>query len=194
MKHVLQKKLISSKYITLGSVQKERFGILAQLYIEKGFPVKKLDKAVDEIIYSKDSKKDIFYSYLYPILITAVVLFFLVLILFLYTRRLNYLVKERTLELEIAKNKAENAASSKSTFLANMSHEIRTPMNAILGFVEQLSKNETNTENQKMFEIIKNSGHNLLTIINDILDISKFENGNIQLENRACNVVKVLKA
>ncbi|MFT5660097.1 MAG: signal transduction histidine kinase/sensor domain CHASE-containing protein/ActR [Sulfurimonas sp.] len=98
-------------------------------------------------------------------------------------------VEERTKDLDIAMKKAlesqeiaENANQSKSSFLANMSHEIRTPMNAILGFVDQLSKQETTTRRKKQFDIIRSSGHTLLNIINDILDLSKIESGKIDIE------------
>ena len=77
---------------------------------------------------------------------------------------------------------AKKATVAKSNFLANMSHEIRTPMNAILGFVENLSKTETDTKRIDQFKIIEESTHSLLTIINDILDFSKIESGNIKLE------------
>lgn len=98
-------------------------------------------------------------------------------------------VKERTKDLHIAikdalesKAVAETANKSKSSFLANMSHEIRTPMNAILGFVDQLSKTETDTNRQQYLNIIKNSGKTLLNIINDILDFSKIESGKMNLD------------
>ena len=78
--------------------------------------------------------------------------------------------------------RAQRADEAKSTFLANMSHEIRTPLNAILGFSELLSKSdELNTQNKKQASIIQSSANSLLTIINDILDISKIESGNFDL-------------
>lgn len=80
---------------------------------------------------------------------------------------------------------AKKATIAKSNFLANMSHEIRTPMNAILGFVENLSKTETDAKRIDQFNIIKESTHSLLTIINDILDFSKIESGNINLEKHS---------
>jgi PAS domain S-box-containing protein len=103
-------------------------------------------------------------------------------------------------DLEEEKIKAQQAAKAKEIFLATMSHEIRTPLNAIIGFLRELSKQEL-TDLQKKY--IKNSSiasKHLLAIINNILDISKIESGEISLEkenfifeNALNNVIKVLK-
>ena len=190
---IMTRKLIAPQYIKLGTVQKERLSVLATLYHEKGLAKSGLDKAVNEIIYTKETHKEIFYKFIYPVLIIIGILVFLVLVLIYNNRRLSSLVYFRTKELLAAKTKAEQAAESKAAFLANMSHEIRTPMNAILGFVEQLSKKETDESRQKMFGIIENSTYNLLAIINDILDLSKIDNGNIQVRTEACDFHQVLQ-
>jgi len=81
-----------------------------------------------------------------------------------------------------ALEKAQRADQAKSIFLANMSHEIRTPLNAIIGFSEILSNSkELSVTNKKQATIVQNSAKSLLSIINDILDISKIENGNFDI-------------
>lgn len=91
-------------------------------------------------------------------------------------------VQERTKSLQKALIEAENASKVKSTFLANMSHEIRTPLNAIIGFSQVLSNSDRLCEaDSKKASLIENSAKSLLNIINDILDISKIESGNFDI-------------
>lgn len=86
-------------------------------------------------------------------------------------------------ELIKAKNKAEESDKLKSAFLANMSHEIRTPMNAILGFTDLLASDEYEmAEKTEFLEMIKFSGKLLLNLINDIIDISKIEAGELKIQ------------
>ncbi len=157
---------------------------MAGLYANRGISKIELDKAVEEIIYDPGKKENSFIRYLYPMLFLSSILIVLVMLQFLYNRRLSYLVNVRTKELKEEKIKAEHAAEAKATFLANMSHEIRTPMNAILGFVEQLAKKENDPSRLDMFKTIKNSGHILSAIIDDILDISKIDSGNMLLNEQ----------
>jgi signal transduction histidine kinase/CheY-like chemotaxis protein len=95
---------------------------------------------------------------------------------------LEALVASRTIELRAAKEAAESASRAKSAFLANMSHEIRTPMNAILGYAQLLERDQDLGDVQKQkVDIIHSSGNHLLTLINDILEMSKIEAGHATL-------------
>jgi PAS domain S-box-containing protein len=95
---------------------------------------------------------------------------------------LEELVNERTEELNKAKKEAEDANRAKSEFLANMSHEIRTPMNAVLGYTELLSSMLDDNVQKEYINSIISSGRSLLTLINDILDLSKIEAGKLEME------------
>ncbi|MFN9395740.1 MAG: ATP-binding protein [Pseudanabaena sp.] len=96
---------------------------------------------------------------------------------------LEKLVKERTVELKIAKDQAERSNTAKSQFLRNMTHELRTPLNGILGYTQLLKKSNDPIERQKGLDIIQRSGNHLLSLINDILDLSKIEAGKLDLDH-----------
>ncbi len=94
--------------------------------------------------------------------------------------------------LKVAKRKAEVANIYKNQFLANMSHEIRTPLNGIVGFAELLKNTDRPDEKARYAEIIKNNSNQLLLLINDIIDVSKIEAGELKLSRRPCLVTKMI--
>jgi PAS domain S-box-containing protein len=101
-----------------------------------------------------------------------------------YKDHLEEEIELRTADLVLARNAAEAANQAKSAFLANMSHELRTPLNAILGFSNMMRKDPLLQESQRQnLDIINRSGEHLLTLINDVLEMSKIEAGRVQLEN-----------
>ncbi|MCB1309303.1 MAG: response regulator, partial [Leptospiraceae bacterium] len=96
-------------------------------------------------------------------------------------------------ELQIARQKAEEASRAKGDFLANMSHEIRTPLNAIMGMTHLALKTEVNDRQKDYLSKIETSANSLLTIINDILDFSKIEAGKLQMEEIEFKLSDVLR-
>lgn len=103
-----------------------------------------------------------------------------------HKERLEEIVEERTIELEKARDQAEAADKLKSAFLASMSHELRTPLNSIIGFtgiILQELAGPLNPEQEKQLKMVQKSSKHLLTLINDILDISKIESGRMEIES-----------
>lgn len=97
-------------------------------------------------------------------------------------------VAERTAELAVARDRAEAADRVKSAFLATMSHELRTPLNSIIGFtgiILQELAGPLNLEQRKQLEMVRKSARHLLTLINDVLDISKIEAGQLEVRSEA---------
>jgi len=104
----------------------------------------------------------------------------------------NMAINKQKEEIEMAKREAELANEAKSIFLANMSHEIRTPMNAILGFTNILSEIISDQKQKHYLDAIKTGGKNLLTLINDILDLSKIEAGKLELNYEPVKPEKIV--
>jgi signal transduction histidine kinase/CheY-like chemotaxis protein/HPt (histidine-containing phosphotransfer) domain-containing protein len=102
--------------------------------------------------------------------------------------------QQRSMELEVAKKEADAANKAKSDFLAIISHEIRTPMNGIMGILQIIEQTTLDHKQTEYLEIIKNSGDTMLTLLNDILDYSKIENGVIELEKIDFSLRKLVQS
>jgi PAS domain S-box-containing protein len=105
----------------------------------------------------------------------------------------NHRINEINRDLTVAKEKAEESDRLKSAFLANMSHEIRTPMNAIIGFSNLLSKKELSKSKQEYFtSLIQQRTYDLLRIVEDILDVSRLEVGQLNVSKEETNIGELL--
>lgn len=111
-----------------------------------------------------------------------------------YQRTLEAQIDERTEQLQQAKQAAEAANKAKSTFLANMSHELRTPLNSILGFAQIMEPSPNlSVENRENLRIIRRSGEHLLTLINEVLDLSKIEAGRMTVDPKIFDLYRLLE-
>ncbi len=102
-------------------------------------------------------------------------------------------IEIQNIELDLARREAVQASRVKSEFLANTSHEIRTPLNSILGFSRLLLKTPLSTQQQDYLQNIRKSSENLLTIINDVLDLSKIEAGKLVLDYMSFDLQEILE-
>lgn len=147
---------------------------------------------IEDTVAAKLSK----YSHYIELLVAGIVLLVLLLVfvafLFLRTRRLKRTLEEREGQLVIAREKAEESDMLKSAFLANMSHEIRTPLNAIVGFSSLMQGEELSQEERAEYcSIVVNNSEMLLTLLNDILDISSLECGKIKFNYSSEEIVQI---
>ncbi|HMY69750.1 MAG TPA: ATP-binding protein [Leptospiraceae bacterium] len=108
-------------------------------------------------------------------------------------KRKHIMLTEAWENLKVENKRAEDALSVKNQFLANISHEVRTPLNGILGYSEILSDTSLNETQVQYLSIIKKSGNLLLSIVNDVLDISKIESGKMELESAVFNLREIVE-
>ncbi len=109
-------------------------------------------------------------------------------------KRAEAALREREEQLAAARDEALEASRLKSQFLANMSHEIRTPMNGVLGMAQLLLTGNLEPEQRRRLLLLHESGQSLLTLINDILDVSKMEAGKLELEEATFNLVATVNS
>jgi len=108
--------------------------------------------------------------------------------------RLEELIKERTLDLSVAKERAEDSDRLKTAFLENLSHQIRTPMNAIVGFINLLTeKIDDKMSRDYYLRIINESGRSMLSLIEDIIDFSRMQTGQLKPEYNECNASELIR-
>lgn len=97
-------------------------------------------------------------------------------------------------KLKISKEEAEAANEAKSNFIAKMSHEIRTPLNAIIGFTDQLGKTKLTKKQSTYMDVVNNSSQHLLSIVDDILVLSRIESGQVEVDEEPFRIANVIKA
>lgn len=147
---------------------------------------------IEDTLAAKLSK----YSYYIELLVLGILLSLMLLVfvamLLMRTRRLKHTLEDREQQLVVAREKAEESDMLKSAFLANMSHEIRTPLNAIVGFSSLMQNDDLSAEERGEFcSIVVNNSEMLLTLLNDILDISSLECGKIRFSYSSEDVVQL---
>nr|WP_281358250.1 ATP-binding protein [Pseudoalteromonas caenipelagi] len=102
-------------------------------------------------------------------------------------------VEQRTLELALAKHRAEESSEVKSAFISNISHEMRTPLNGILGTLELVRRDIVSQQQSNYLEMMGTSAKTLLSLINDVLDLSKIEAGKLEIDSQPFNPIQLIE-
>ena len=175
----------TSKNVYLFDSRKLKEWKIAEYALPKG-------SVVEDTIAAKLSK----YSHYIELLMLGILLLVLLLLfvtwLLLRVQRLKRTLEEREGQLIVARERAEESDMLKSAFLANMSHEIRTPLNAIVGFSSLMQSEELSQEERAEYcDIVVNNSEMLLTLLNDILDISSLECGKIRFNYASEEIVQI---
>lgn len=131
------------------------------------------------------------FYYIHVVVSFSMTLVFLIILLKDTTKAENEL-QEKQQELETEKSKAEKTAQIKSEFLSNMSHEMRTPLNSILGFTEILESSTLDNSQQEYIGYVKKASNNMLSLVNDVLDFSKFDSSDFTLHKHPFNLSSLL--
>ncbi|MEZ9230678.1 response regulator [Vibrio amylolyticus] len=145
--------------------------------------VSKVERNQHEFTDLRESHYKRLYIYYTIILVISLLIISSISMLYLNQIQLTSKLHKQSIRTEKARKKAEHSAHAKSTFLANMSHEIRTPLNAIIGLSEGVHYEKSDPETKKNLQLIHLSGNHLLSVINNILDLSKIDAGKINIEN-----------
>ena len=177
----------TSKSLYLFDSRKLKEWKIAEYALPKG-------SVIEDTMAAKLSK----YSHYIELLVAGILLLVLLLLLLFVTwlllrmRRLKLTLEEREGQLVVAREKAEESDMLKSAFLANMSHEIRTPLNAIVGFSSLMQSEELSQEERAEYcAIVVSNSEMLLTLLNDILDISSLECGKIRFNYASEDIVQI---
>ncbi|RKZ46984.1 MAG: hypothetical protein DRQ58_07600, partial [Gammaproteobacteria bacterium] len=188
---------------TSGPSLEERSGLLASSFSEDAsiqFPLYSVKLSISKDVYWPDVNRKSIYLALFIGLGITLLLMALVRAkdirekeLSERNREIELQVKQQTKQLALARDKAVDGSRMKSDFLASMSHEIRTPLTAIIGMAELLAETKLSSDQDKYVKVFRRAGDTLLSLVNDILDLSKIEAEQLVLEHMPFNLLDVIE-